>query len=286
MTKRKPGRDSIRAISKRSYAKINLYLEILGKRPDNYHQIRSIFSEIDLYDEMNFALLEREEIKVNSSIAIGKLEDNTVYRVAKLMQDRFDIDKGIEIEIIKRIPLGAGLGGGSSNAATAIKALSRLWSLNMKNEDMESLAAETGSDINFFLYGGTALGEGRGEIVKVIDPIDLDMILLVKPKYGISSSDAYRWLTEYGNNDNWEKLIETKDPACCFNRLESTIRTKFPEIDGLIRHLKSNGARQAILSGSGSTVIGFYDDRQIFDDHFNYYKEKGFWCYQTKTKRS
>ena len=234
---------------------------------------------------MNFVLLDSSEVKISSNVEIGEKANNTVYRVAELIRESYGIDKGIEVFIEKRIPLSAGLGGGSSNAATAIRALNRLWSLNMKDEDMHSLASELGSDINFFLYGGTALGEGRGEIVKGIDPIDFDMILLVKPEFGISSSDAYCWLTEYGDSDNWEKLMATKDSINCFNRLESVIRSKYTEIDKIIRYLKENGARQAILSGSGSTVIGFYDDGQKFDNHFNYYREKGFWCCQTKTKR-
>lgn len=278
-------KDSIKVISEKSYAKINLFLEVLGKRTDGFHQLRTVYSEVDLYDKMNFLLTKENDVKLCTDIELGDISANTVYRVAVLMSKRYGVESGVEILLHKRIPVTAGLGGGSSNAATTIKVLSRLWDLNLKEEEMHSLASEIGSDINFFLIGGTALGEGRGEIVTPIKPIDYDMLLLVKPDFGISSRDAYHHLSEYGDNDDWKLLCKEQDPRYCFNRLEKDLFIRYPLLKEIQCHMKENGALKAIVSGSGSTVVGFYGDRNIYDDHFNYYRGKGFWCCQAKTKR-
>ena len=220
-----------------------------------------------------------------SDIELGNVVENTVYRVAILIKERYRVRDGVEIKLKKKIPVSAGLGGGSSNAATAIRVLSLLWDLELSEEEMRGIAAEIGSDVNFFLLGGTALGEGRGEIVEAIGPLDFEMLLLVKPSFGISSREAYQSLQEYGNSNNWNLLIREKDPSYCFNRLERALIEKYPQLGEIVAHMQSNGALKAMVSGSGSTVVGFFNDRQKFDEQYNYYRENGFWCCQTKTKR-
>jgi len=234
---------------------------------------------------MTFLLTKDGDVKFWSDIDLGKLSDNTVYKVASLIKERYKVKEGIEIRLEKKIPVGAGLGGGSSNAATTIKVLRNLWNLDLREDDMHSLAAKVGSDVNFFLIGGTAMGEGRGERVRILEPIDFEMILLVKPDYGIRSGDAYQLVTEYGDNQNWKYLLNEKDARYCFNRFDSVLRARYPEINEIVDYMLENGAIKAIVSGSGSTVIGFYDNQQTYDYHYDYYNEKGFWCCQTKTKR-
>jgi len=220
-----------------------------------------------------------------SDIDLGDPDNNSVLRVASMIKEKYDVQDGAEIKLSKKIPLCAGLGGGSSNAATTIRALSELWGLDLKEEEMHELASQIGSDVNFFLIGGTAIGEGRGEIVRAIEPIDLEMILLVKPHFGIKSGDAYQLVHNYGDNEDWISLIREKDPCYCFNRFERYLFNKYPELEEIVHYMQENGAVKGMVSGSGSTVIGFYNDQRVFDDHFDYYRENGFWCCQTKTKR-
>lgn len=220
-----------------------------------------------------------------SDIDLGDLKNNTVLRIAFLMKDRYGVKEGVEIKLTKKIPVCAGLGGGSSNAATAIRVLSQLWNLDLKDKEMQELASEIGSDVNFFLIGGTAIGEGRGEIVKSIDPLDFKMLLLVKPQFGVKSGEAYQSVQEFGDNEAWKSLLREKDPSFCFNRFERVLFKKYPELEEIVDYMQSNGALKAMVTGSGSTVIGFYNDQKVFDDHFDYYRENGFWCCQTKTKR-
>ncbi|MFA6910209.1 MAG: 4-(cytidine 5'-diphospho)-2-C-methyl-D-erythritol kinase, partial [Candidatus Cloacimonadaceae bacterium] len=174
-----------------SYAKINLFLEILGRLPGNYHQVNTVLSSIDLFDSIKYALTKSRAIILWSSIAELDGQSNLIYRIAKYLQDEYKVDCGVDIHLKKRIPIAAGLGGGSSNAANAIESLDRLWQLNLDPAAKERIAAMFGSDINFFLHGGTALGENRGEKISPMDDIKIDNILLVNPGIAISAGTAY-----------------------------------------------------------------------------------------------
>ncbi len=252
-----------------------------------------------MHDEMIFLLTKEGSVKVWSDKELGEHTENTVLKVANLMKERYGVDKGIEIKLKKNIPISAGLGGGSSNAATAIKVLDRLWQLNLKEEEKHRIAEEIGSDVNFFLLGGTALGEERGEKVRALEPMNMDMILLIKPDFGISSKEAYQGLSKHAepgkslsdaekqkNSDRLDKLLDSQDPSYCYNGFQFSLVKRYPVLEEIIEYLERNGAVKATISGSGSTIVGFYQDRKRFDDHFNHYTEKGFWCCQTKTKRS
>ncbi len=274
-----------KAVLKNSYAKINLYLEVLGKREDGFHEIRTVFSEIDLHDELSFVLTKGSEIKVWCNEGTIATKDNLVYKVAVSMKDKYNVMSGVEVRINKQIPVSAGLGGGSSNAACAITSLNDLWNLNLNDFELHELATQIGSDVNFFLIGGTALGTGRGERIKPVGNLDFDMILLVKPDFGIESGFAYSLVEQYGDDGSWQELLTDGLPMHCFNRLEKPLRKEFMELDEMIKYLEDNGAVKAMISGSGSTVIGFYDDKRTCDEHYHYYQSKGVWSYQTNTKR-
>ncbi len=177
-----------------SPAKINLFLEIVGKRPDGYHQIETIFQEIDLHDDVLIKETEKQgiDVKVSPSLNIAK-EENIAYRAAKLIQKKAKkLDKGVGIFINKKIPVGRGLGGGSSNAAAVLKGLNRLWQLNFSLEKLADLGKELGMDVPFFIYGGTCLGTGRGEIITPLPNFLGVDILLIWPNFSISSAEAYK----------------------------------------------------------------------------------------------
>ncbi|MDP8268786.1 MAG: 4-(cytidine 5'-diphospho)-2-C-methyl-D-erythritol kinase [Candidatus Tenebribacter davisii] len=270
-----------------SSAKINLFLDVLAKRPDGYHQIRTIFSEIELADIINFALTKKGTVKILSDIDFVSVDKNLIYKVAVFIKEKYNVKFGVEIELQKKIPIAAGMGGGSSNAASTIIALSKLWQLNLKKKEMHDIAETFGSDINFFLEGGCALGEDRGEKIHYLDEIKLDNIFLVNPGIRISSKEAYEAVSlDDHENNNWTKLIKDNDIQLCYNKLQEGVCRKYPEILEIINYLEDNGAGKAMLSGSGATIIGFCPDRATAKKFSIYYSNRGYWNYITKTKRS
>ena len=270
-----------------SSAKINLFLDVLSKRSDGYHQIRTVFSEIELADIINFALTKKEAIKILSDIDFVSVNENLIYKVAVFIKDKYNVKFGVEIELQKNIPISAGMGGGSSNAASTIMALSELWSLDLSRREMHKIAENFGSDINFFLEGGCALGENRGEKINHLKQIELDNIFLVNPGFEISSKEAYDAVLLDGHeNNNWLKLIKHENIKWCYNKLQVGVCKKYPKIRMIIDHLLENGAEQAMLSGSGATIIGFCPDRATAEKFSIYYSNMGYWNYITKTKRS
>lgn len=269
----------------KSYAKINLFLDVLRKREDGFHEIRTVFSEIGLYDTLNFTLTKKEEVKILTNKDFVKADENLIYKIAIFLKKRYNVENGVTVELVKNIPVAAGLGGGSSNAAATIQALSDLWDLNIPSTEKHEIASLFGSDINFFLEGGCALGEGRGERVTSLDDIEINHVFLVNPGFGISSSEAYRAVKpNNSSNMNWQKLLKTQDINFCFNKLEEGIRQLYPEIDQIINYLENNGAEKAMLSGSGATIIAFCSDQETTEEFCSFYSGKNYWNFSTKTK--
>lgn len=271
--------------SRDSHAKINLFLDVISRLPNGYHEIFTIFSEIDLHDKLKFFLTNKQEIKIVSNVESLNNNDNLIFKIALYLQNRYSVKKGVIVELNKMIPVAAGLGGGSSNAATTIKALSELWNLNLKPETMHEIASQFGSDINFFLAGGTAIGKNRGEILEKCKHIRIDNVLLVNPNIAISSKTAYQAVKNINPNNEWIQLLDNSDPAYCYNKLEEGIIPLFPIIQELKEQLYSLSAVKAMMSGSGSTVIGFFDNPQKCKDAQTWFKNKGYWSYITTTRR-
>ena len=302
-------------LEKKSYGKINLYLEVHNRLESGFHNISTLFSEIGLYDILKFSVTKNGDLKLLSTIENLANQENLIYKVAIFIQNRYSVRCGALIELEKNIPIAAGLGGGSSNAATTIKGLSELWSLELKREEMHEIAAHFGSDINFFLDGFQAIGKNRGEIIEPLgEEVFFDNILLLNPGFEISSREAYDKLqitnhksqitptstlksqSEIGTRKSGvaeqfpipyplEKLLETKNPEYCFNRLEEGICQKYPIIRETLELLEKHGAIKAILSGSGPTMIGFFDNPQTMKKTQKFFLEKKFWSYMTTTRR-
>lgn len=268
-----------------SYAKINLFLDVISRLPNGYHEIFTIFAEIELFDKLKFFLTNKQEIKIVSNIGELNNSENLIYKVAIYLKDRFCVDKGVLVELEKNIPIAAGLGGGSSNAAATIKALSKLWDLNLSLDEMNNIAALFGSDINFFLTGGTSIGRNRGEIIESIDDIIINHILLINPNIQISSKTAYQAVQITHPNHNWQSLIKEKSSKYCYNKLEEGIALQYPIIKQLTDQLLQLNAEKAMLSGSGSTVIGFFNDEQKCKNAQELFAKEGFWSYITTTRR-
>ncbi|MCD6449242.1 MAG: 4-(cytidine 5'-diphospho)-2-C-methyl-D-erythritol kinase, partial [Thermotogaceae bacterium] len=176
-------------IEKASYAKLNLFLDVVGKREDGYHNIVSVFQEISLHDTMKVKFT-KNGFKLESTKALP--EDNTLYKAYEIFKEALKLDFGLHIKLIKRIPSGAGLGGGSSNAAALIRILSEYFRVD--KEDVLKVAESVGSDVPFFLYGGTALVEGRGEFITPLDDLPEYGVILFVPRVRVSTKFAYQTL--------------------------------------------------------------------------------------------
>jgi 4-diphosphocytidyl-2-C-methyl-D-erythritol kinase len=231
-------------------------------------------------------LTKNSAVRILVSTDFISIEENIIYKVAIFIKDKYKVEDGVDIKLEKNIPIAAGLGGGSSNAAFTISALSELWNLNLSDSEMHNIARNFGSDINFFLKGGCALGEGRGDKITPLEHIDINNIFLVNPGFDISSKEAYHAVHISNENTQWQQLISTHDVSYCYNKLEEGICRKYPVIKFIMEHLKINGAKKAMLSGSGATIIGFCSDRKIADNFTKYYSKKKYWNCITKTKRS
>jgi 4-diphosphocytidyl-2-C-methyl-D-erythritol kinase len=257
-----------------SPAKVNLYLEILGKRADGFHQIETLMALLGLADEMRFELRERDVTLECDVPQVPLDETNLAVRAARLLQRRqAGRNRGVHIAIRKRIPIGGGMGGGSSNAATTLRALNELWELNLSSSELHALAAELGSDVPFFLGPNLAVCRGRGEI---IEPLDFKQsntwaglgIVLINPGFGVSTSWAYgayaaRKDAAAQKPPGIPALLEAMKrsdlpglAAQLFNSLQLPVFYKYPILQIFAQDLPQAGAAGSLMSGSGATVFG------------------------------
>ena len=250
----------------KSYSKINLGLKVLNLRPDNFHNINSIFIEVDLCDILQFVPSDSFKLKcINKNIPLDN--SNTIAQAYKILNEKFDFRKHYEIIVDKNIPVGGGMGGGSSNAAATLKALNKLNNLKLTNKNLMDIALKIGSDVPFFIEGGLKFVYGRGEKIKphMFSLIDAIYILLVFPKFSIDTSWAYK---------NIKKKLQYKNYSTKFPPLDSNVKWKlfendfedivgstYPEIFEIKNILYENGALYSGLSGSGSTMFGVYNDK-------------------------
>ena len=239
---------------------------MLGRRSDGFHDIETIFQAIDLSDELHFR--PSSEISLRSEGLPGVSEkDNIVWKAASLLADRMDERPGVAITLRKKIPTGAGLGGGSGNAATALMGLRRFWNLDVSDADLHGIAAELGSDVPFFLMGGAAFGIGRGDILTPLPDFQPEHLVVLFPGVAVSTSSAYRALNLGLTSRESDHRIQhflclTKNgssyQAGIFNDFETAILPAYPEIEEAKRFLEKQGATATLLSGSGSSVFGFF----------------------------
>jgi 4-diphosphocytidyl-2-C-methyl-D-erythritol kinase len=245
-----------------SPAKVNLRLEILRKREDGYHEIRTIFQKISLHDTLHFSLKRRRGIRITADhpgLPTGKR--NLVYQAVRSILERSDFEGGVDVVIEKRIPLGAGLGGGSSNAATTLKAVNQLLKMNLNRKELKEAGAKIGADVPFFLFEGSAIGSGVGERLRKITLPTL-WYILIYPNFEVSTRWAYQnfILTKTKYHFNLRKLLKTPEGIVrlLWNDLEGVVSGEYSEIRIMKRMLTSAGAMGAIMTGSGPSVLGIF----------------------------
>ncbi|MGX1433761.1 4-diphosphocytidyl-2-C-methyl-D-erythritol kinase [Cytobacillus horneckiae] len=246
-------------------AKINLSLDVLGKRDDGYHEVEMIMTTIDLADRLELTLLETNEIKIVShNRFVPDDHRNLAYQAAVLLKERFNVNKGVSIAIEKVIPVAAGLAGGSSDAAAALRGLNKLWGLGLTLDELAEIGAEIGSDVSFCVYGGTALATGRGEMIQPLPAPPTCWVILAKPFIGVSTADVYRKLNLNGlkhpNTKEMIQAIHTSDYGLVCrhlaNVLEDVTLKMHPEVNQIKEQMKRFGADAVLMSGSGPTVFG------------------------------
>ena len=250
----------------RAYAKINIGLHVVGKRPDGYHNIETVFRLIDLYDDLEFVQDDEGIAFTSNTPLLAGDNTNLCIRAANLLRDLTGTHMGVEITLRKRIPLGSGLGGGSSDAAAVLKGLTRLWSLDISTEELQTISATLGSDVPFFFTSQTAYATSRGE---KLTPFALQIpywILVVTPDIHVSTAWAYSnvHLQRAKNRPDLRWLLETAidKPAILradlANDFEESVFREFSQISRLKETLLKEGAEFALMSGSGSSVFGFF----------------------------
>ncbi len=249
----------------KSFAKINLGLEVVRRRPDGYHDIRTLFQSIDLADEIIFEPAPDGVLSLEGNDpAVPWDATNLVAKAARLLQARTGTARGAAIRVIKNIPPGKGLGGGSSNAAVALCALNTLWDLRLGPDDLAEMALQAGSDVPYFLHGGLCLGEGRGEALTRLPDIAPLPCLVVLPPYPISTAEIYAgfgpFLTSEAKASKIMHFLKTGEFGLLENDLEQVIFRTHPELDGFKRFFRDHGAVLTQVSGSGSAVYGLFPD--------------------------
>ncbi|OAS19474.1 4-(cytidine 5'-diphospho)-2-C-methyl-D-erythritol kinase [Paenibacillus oryzisoli] len=253
-------------IFEKAPAKINLSLDVLHKRPDGYHEVEMVMTMVDLADRIEMQEMARDTIIISSQAGYIPLDEkNLAFQAARLIKDRYDVKQGVYIHLDKRIPVAAGLAGGSSDAAATLRGLNRLWNLNISNEELQVLGAELGSDVPFCVTGGTALATGRGEKLEHISAPPQCWVVLAKPPINVSTSEIYgklraRDIKHHPSTAGVLSAIRDKqfDRLCdnLGNVLEEVTLDLYPEVRHLKECMQRLGADGVLMSGSGPTVFG------------------------------
>lgn len=260
----------------KAQAKINLTLDILGKRPDNYHDVAMVMQSVGLADTLSFQKLESGEIELVSNIpGLPNDNGNLAYRAAKLVMDTYGIKQGVRIELTKQIPMAAGLAGGSADAAAVIRAMSELFELNLSEKELCHLGEQIGSDVPFCICGGTMLAEGRGEILTRIADMPECYVVLAKPPVDVSTAWVYQnyrseEVTCHPDTRAVLASLEASDlqgiSKLLCNVLESVTIKRYIEIEDYKKRMCQSGALASLMSGSGSTVFALAADEETAEN--------------------
>jgi 4-diphosphocytidyl-2-C-methyl-D-erythritol kinase len=278
----------------KSYGKINLFLDVKGKLPSGYHDIVTVIQSIDIYDEITLKPVNEDKIIIEcSDLSIPVDESNTCFKAAMVLKDTFGINSGIHTYIDKKIPAGAGMGGGSSNAAAVIKGLNALWKLNLSREELSAIGVRVGADVPFCLVGGTCLAEGIGDKVTDLNDFLWNDILLVKPEFSISTAFIYKNLkSDYYNLYDSSLMLRhlsshdhESTARSVSNTLEKVVEIFHPQIKDIKGLMIDNGAISSIMTGSGSTVFGLFKDSTSLNKAYDLASGAYPFTFKTKTNK-
>lgn len=273
-------------ISVKALAKINLGLDVIRRRQDGYHEVRMIMQTIHLYDQLFIRKTKEAGISVESNLSFLPVdESNLAYKAAKLLQDMYGIKEGVSIELQKYIPVAAGMAGGSTDAAAVLYGMNELFGLGLKRQKLMELGAGLGADVPYCLMRGTALAEGIGEKLKSLPPMPKCPVLIAKPGIGVSTKFVYENLVLDENSPHPDisaqiAAIRRGDLQAVArhmgNILETVTVPKYPVIDEIKRCMTEAGALASMMSGSGPTVFGLFEDERTAKAAYQKMRQSGF----------
>ena len=275
----------------KAYGKINIGLDVTGRREDGYHLVKMILQTVDLYDEV-VVRKQPEGILVKTNKPYLPCDErNLAYKAAKMLIDRFGLTEGVRIDIGKNIPTSAGMAGGSTDAAAVLKAVNKLFDLQIDDRTMDEIAVKLGADVPFCLRRGTYLAEGIGEELTRLPDMPECWCLLINPGFGVSTKMAYDRVDalsdpQHPDIDSVIRALGRKDAQDVAlnmgNLLEQAVIPVHPEIQEIKDRLKANGAMGAMMSGSGSTVFGLFDNENIMEQAYNAFEGEEYGKFKIK----
>jgi len=270
------------SIAIKAYAKINLGLDVIRKRPDGYHDIKTIMQTVSLYDTVIIRKTRFQTVTVSSNLNFLPTDQrNLAYKAVQVFREKYPFREGLNIYLNKRIPVSAGLAGGSADAAATLKGLDRLYKTELSPEELMSLGLKVGADVPFCLLTGTALAEGIGEKLQPLPPMPDCHILLVKPDINVSTKYVYENLRlneeiRHPDIDAMHEALRNKDlyrlASLMENILETVTAREYPIIEEIKDKMKENGALASLMSGSGPTVYGIFDSQSKAEKAFGFFK--------------
>lgn len=259
-------------ISLKALAKINLGLDVLRRREDGYHEVKMIMQTIHLFDRLEISKSTVPGITIKTNLSFLPVnENNLIYKAGKLLMDEFHIEEGVEVKLTKKIPVAAGMAGGSTDAAAMLYGMNMLFELKLSREDLMKRGVKIGADVPYCLMRGTALAEGIGEELKAISPMVKCPVLIAKPQISVSTKFVYQNLkldetTVHPDIDQLICDIDNQDlhaiASHMGNVLESVTIPEYPIIDDIKKQMLASGAVNAMMSGSGPTVFGLFDSEE------------------------
>lgn len=268
----------MKQIKLKAYAKINLGLDVLRKREDGYHEVRMIMQTIRLFDRITMTKTRKNDIYLQTNLSFLPTDErNLVYRAVKMMKEEFDIQEGIRIELNKKIPVCAGMAGGSTDAAAALVGMNQLFQLKLSEKQLMEYGVKLGADVPYCIMRGTALSEGIGEKLSRVAPIPGCYILIAKPNLNVSTKFVYENLNlpalkSHPDIDLLLRALEEEDlytlASNLGNVLETVTMERYPVIEQVKQSMLAKGAIGALMSGSGPTVFGIFDSEAKIKDAY------------------
>ncbi|MEF3317444.1 4-(cytidine 5'-diphospho)-2-C-methyl-D-erythritol kinase [Peptoniphilus grossensis] len=263
-------------IKKNAHAKLNLSLDVTGKRENGYHDIKTLMVMTDLCDEMVFSKSERLEIIPEFSF---DLKSNLIYKAYELLKSKVGYDLPFKVEIKKKIPIAAGLAGGTSNGAACLYALNDLYKINIPRAELIEMAGGLGADFTYMMTGGSKIAKGIGDILEEVDPIELDHVLIINPGYGVSTKEVYQKIKIDKERIDFSKILEglyeldiEKLNFYLRNKMEDVVFSLHPDLLDIKNKLRAFNSAP-LMSGSGATIFGIFADEKSLEEAYDYFKE-------------
>ena len=275
----------MKEISLKALAKINLGLDVVSRREDGYHEVRMVMQTIHLYDRLEISKKETSGIELETNLSYLPVnENNLVYRAGKLLMDEFHIEEGVKVFLNKRIPVAAGMAGGSTDAAAMLYGMNELFELGLSRDELMERGVKIGADVPYCLMRGTALAEGIGEKLTPLAPMVKCPVLIAKPPISVSTKFVYQNLkldaqTVHPDIDRLIADIEEKDltsiAADMGNVLETVTIPNYPVVAEVKEQMMKSGAINSLMSGSGPTGFGLFEDEKTAEQAYQEMKESG-----------